>query len=47
MYSVIRLASLSVTFVSIISTNQPTVQFYGGNFLTPADFQGDSELASH
>ncbi len=26
-----------------ISTNQPAVQFYGGNFLSPADFQGDFE----
>lgn len=26
-----------------ISTNQPAIQFYGGNFLNPADFQGDFE----
>jgi aldose 1-epimerase len=26
-----------------ISSNQPAVQFYGGNFLAPTDFQGDFE----
>lgn len=26
-----------------ISTNQPAIQFYGGNFLDPSDFQGDSQ----
>lgn len=26
-----------------ISTNQPAIQFYGGNFLDPADFEGDNQ----
>ena len=28
-------------------SNQPAVQFYGGNFLTPADFQGEFEAGKN